>query len=131
MHFSSFNIVSNDAAKVFAHCGRNWQLKIRDFINNPENLDELDLQAPETIIRFSENINRWIELVPNITFQALFERIINQGGLLREILTSPDKTWQMQVLITFFDFIKEESLKNPRISISSFLDILEKMDTNV
>ena len=130
MHFSSFKIASNDAAKVFAHCGRDWQLKTRDFINKPQNLATLDLQAPERISQFSENINSWIELVPNITFQELFGRIINQGGFLQEILNSPDKTWQMQVLITFFDFIKEESMKNPRLSISSFIEMLEKMHTN-
>lgn len=130
MHFSSFKIASNDAAKVFAHCGRDWQLKTRDFINKPQNLATLDLQDPERISQFSKNINSWIELVPNITFQELFGRIINQGGFLQEILNSPDKTWQMQVLITFFDFIKEESMKNPRLSISSFIEILEKMHTN-
>jgi len=130
MHFSSFKIASNDAAKVFAHCGRDWQLKTRDFINKPQNLATLNLQAPERISQFSENINSWIELVPNITFQELFGRIINQGGFLQEILNSPDKTWQMQVLITFFDFIKEESMKNPRLSISSFIEMLEKMHTN-
>ncbi len=104
MHFSSFKITGNDAAKIFAHCGRDWQLKIRDFISKPANLATLDLQASDRIIQFSENISKWIEMVPNITFQKLFEKIINQGGFLQEILNSSDKTWQMQVLITFFDF---------------------------
>jgi len=130
MHFNSFNISSNDAAKVFACCGRDWNLKIRDFINKSSNIEKLDLQNPEAITKFSKNINKWIKLVPNITFQSLFERIINQSGLLHDILTSPDKTWKMQILITFFDFIKEESMKNPKVTIASFLEILERMNTN-
>ncbi|MBL4658701.1 MAG: ATP-dependent helicase, partial [Flavobacteriales bacterium] len=76
------------------------------------------------------NLNQWIADVSNVTFQMLFEKIINQGGLLREIMNSPEKTWLMQVLITMFDFIKEESSKNPKISVTSFLDTITKMDIN-
>ena len=84
----------------------------------------------EAVSEFEFNINYWINESANITLQTLFEKIINRGGVLKEIMESPDRTWLMQVLISFFDFIKEESMKNAKLSLKVFLRTLEKMEMN-
>jgi DNA helicase-2/ATP-dependent DNA helicase PcrA len=46
---------------------------------------------------------------------------------LKSILNHQDKTWLLQVISTFFDFIKDESNKKPDIKIAELLQIIEKM----
>jgi DNA helicase-2/ATP-dependent DNA helicase PcrA len=130
MHYSFFNIDPHDAARLMVDCRTDWKRKLRNHIADPATVNELKLTRPDAITALGTYLNQWISDVYNVTFQMLFEKIINQGGLLKEIMNSPDKTWLMQVLITFFDFIKEESAKNPNITVASFLDTINKMHIN-
>jgi len=130
MHYSFFNISPRDTARIIAHCGRDYKIKIREALGDKSLLKELQLKNENAIIEFENSIATWLAQISNNTLQIIFERIINQAGVLKEIMESPNKVWLMQVLITFFDFIKEESMKNPAITIRSFLETLEKMKTN-
>jgi len=130
MHFNFLELSPRDTAKIMFHSGSDWKLKLREVLTNQDTLKELNLENMEAITEFEFNINYWIKESKNITLQTLFEKIINRGGVLKEIMNSPDKTWLMQVLISFFDFIKEESMKNAKVSLKVFLRTLEKMELN-
>ena len=54
----------------------------------------------------------------SVTLQQLFQQLIAKMGILRYIMQQPDKGWYMQVLTNFFDFLKDESRKNPEIKVS-------------
>ena len=60
----------------------------------------------------------------------LLERVINRSGLLAFILQQTDKTWQLQVINTFFEFVKKETDKKPRFTLTSLLEIFSNMDAN-
>ncbi|PCH93747.1 MAG: hypothetical protein COB85_06470, partial [Bacteroidetes bacterium] len=130
MHFNFLELSPRDTAKIMFHSGSDWKLKLREVLTDQDTLKELNLENMEAITEFEFNINYWIKESKNITLQTLFEKIINRGGVLKEIMNSPDKTWLMQVLISFFDFIKEESMKNAKVSLKVFLRTLEKMELN-
>ena len=130
MHYSFLGLSSRDAAKIMYHSSSDWKFKLREVLTEKDTLVELDLENMEAVSEFEFNINYWINESANISLQTLFEKIINRGGVLKEIMNSPEKTWLMQVLISFFDFIKEESMKNPRLSLKVFLRTLEKMELN-
>ena len=68
--------------------------------------------------------------VPNVTIQVLFERIIRTAGILNAIMQSPEKVWQMQVLTALFDFIKEESRRNPDLQLTNFVQMIDLMIEN-
>ena len=51
----------------------------------------------------------------SVTLQQLFQQVIAKMGILRYMMQQPDKGWYMQVLTNFFDFLKDESRKNPDI----------------
>src|ERR1041385_383908 len=57
----------------------------------------------------------------------LFEKVLNWSGLLKQILDSPEKVWQLQVATTLFDFIKSECTKRPLLSIKDFLEMIQQM----
>jgi DNA helicase II / ATP-dependent DNA helicase PcrA len=66
--------------------------------------------------------------VPNVTLQHLFENIIQTTGLLAHIMQSTDKHWQLQVLTALFDFVKEETRRNPSLSLQQLVNIIELME---
>ncbi len=76
--------------------------------------------------RVLENL---ISEAPNTTLQILFERIIRTAGVLNSIMRSSDKHWQLQVLNALFDFIKNETHKNPFISLEDFVGLVELMES--
>lgn len=66
--------------------------------------------------------------VPNITLQHLFENIIRKAGILKYIMQSPDKHWLLKVLTGLFDFVKEETRRNPFLSLKELVSIIELME---
>ena len=66
--------------------------------------------------------------VPNVTLQVLFENIIREAGVLPAIMQSPEKIWLMQVLTALFDFVKEETRRNPSLGLQELINIFDLME---
>ncbi|MFM7223363.1 MAG: ATP-dependent helicase [Bacteroidota bacterium] len=74
-----------------------------------------------------EVVEGLIGAVHNITLQQLLDRIIRDTGVLSSIMRSNDPHWELQVLTTFFDFLKDETRRNPSLSLASFMKIIRMM----
>src|SRR6201995_5403055 len=61
------------------------------------------------------------------TLQQLFEQVVAKMGILKFIMQQPDKGWYMQVLTNLFDFIKDESRKNPSIKLADLVATIQLM----
>ncbi|TWI81343.1 DNA helicase-2/ATP-dependent DNA helicase PcrA [Lacibacter cauensis] len=66
--------------------------------------------------------------VPNVTLQHLFENCIRETGILKYIMQSPDKHWLLRVLTGLFDFVKEETRRNPMLNLEGLISIIELME---
>lgn len=134
MYFSFFGIGSGDISKIALHLrtdsevekNRSW----RDTISSKKILDEIGVSDANTIVNLSYKLDKWIVDSANTTLQVLFENVINEGHILRHALSHPDKSWLLQVLNTFFDLIKEESVKKQDLNLDDFLKLIEKMMEN-
>jgi DNA helicase-2/ATP-dependent DNA helicase PcrA len=73
-------------------------------------------------------IEKLISDVPNVTLQTLFEHIMREAGVLNQIMQSTEKIWLMQVLTGLFDFIKEETQRNPAMSLKELIGIIDLME---
>jgi DNA helicase II / ATP-dependent DNA helicase PcrA len=70
-----------------------------------------------------------ISAVSNKTLQSLFESIYSETGLLSFAMGHPDKRQLLETLTSFFDFIKEETRRQPALSLQDLvthLDLMEK-----
>ncbi len=76
----------------------------------------------------SEVIEQLIEDVPNVPLQILMEHIIRQAGVLNFMMKSNEKIWLLQVLTGFFDFVKEETHRNPVLKLQAFINIIDLME---
>ena len=80
------------------------------------------------LIRASNITEQLIAEVSNVTLQHLLENTIQQTGLLKQMMQANDKHWQLQVLTAFFDFVKEETRRNPSLSLQQLVNIIDLME---
>ncbi|MBP7557103.1 MAG: ATP-dependent helicase [Chitinophagaceae bacterium] len=78
--------------------------------------------------RASDFIEKMIGEVPNVTLQQLFEAVVREAGVLSYIMKSPEKHWLLQVLTALFDFIKEETRRDPRLRLAGLIRLIDLME---
>ncbi len=91
------------------------------------NMQLFESSFPESMKKASLIIEQLITAVPNVTLQMLVEKVIRETGILAAVLTNVDKLWLMQVLTALFDFIKEETRRNPMLRLEELVNILDLM----
>ena len=138
LHYDFFNINPIDVAKITVavnqHNYRNSKDKtaIRRLLNelNTKQSDMFEPASTAAMKTLSTDLEYYIKESVNITLQNLFEKIITRGGILAYILKSNEKTWYMQVLSSLFNFLKEESRKNPSLGLKDFIEKIDLLKEN-
>lgn len=138
MHYDFYEIEPMDAAKIsveVSEYNRNHKDKISirsklHQIAQKTGLTLFDTESSKQIKRLSEDLEFWIKESNNLTLQNLFEKIMVRGGILAYILKSPDKTWLMQVISSLFNFLKDETRKNPDLKLKDFITLLDLLEQN-
>ncbi|MEE9373992.1 MAG: ATP-dependent DNA helicase [Saprospiraceae bacterium] len=141
MYYSFFGIKSNDVARISlanrVQTGsdpdtneKKDRFKMREIIADEQKLLAIGSTDIDKIIRLSNLLNGWISAISNTTLQVLFEKIINEGLILRTALRHADKSWLLQVLNTFFNLIKTETSQKPNFSLDDFITLIDTMSDN-
>ncbi len=134
LHFDWFNIKPLEIAKLsIENNERRYKKEVSGFRNLIQqktnsvatSLFEANLSAE--LARAGLFIENLISSIPNKTLQSLFEEVIQESGMLRTIMQSLDSPWQLQMLTAFFDFIKEETKKDPTLNLKGFVEVLQMM----
>ncbi|MEP6616319.1 MAG: ATP-dependent DNA helicase [Ginsengibacter sp.] len=81
-----------------------------------------------TLKNVSGMLEKLISTVSNVSLQTLFESIITDAGVLKYIMQNNDKIALMQVLTALFDFIKEETARNPLLELRGLMEIIDLME---
>ncbi len=103
---------------------------LRDLWRKPSTIAELNLENPSALQRIGDLLDELLRDIRSASLPALFEKIINRSGLLKMVSKHPDRIWLLQVIKTFFDFVKAETERRPRLTLRQLLDILHSMDAN-
>ncbi len=83
---------------------------------------------PEPLKKASALLEKLIGEVPNLTLQQLFENMIREAGVLGSIMKAADKHWQLRMLTALLDFIKEETRRNPLLTLQGLIANIELME---
>ena len=137
LHFDFYKIPPIEIAKLtvevagkqFSENKTSLRRLLYEKANKPAK-DLFDNGIPEGLKRASKIMEQLIADVSNVTIQTLLENIVRQGGVLTYIMQSPDKIWLLQVLTALFDFIKEETQRNPFISLEKLVQVIDLMEKN-
>lgn len=130
MHYNFFAIPSSDVARIALHCRADDTLHWRDIIGEKKTLEDIGVQHISEILQLHALIDNWIADIANVTLQTLYHNIINDGHVLQHTFNSSEKVWQLQIISSIMEFIKEESTKQPNIKLHEFLSIIDKMKEN-
>ena len=131
MHYAFFGIDVRDIASVAVKLSEKGEKrKWRNLLTDAALIKDVRLRNPLAIEKMQSMINHWLSEMQSITIQMLFEKILNESGLLTRILTHPDKIFQLQVIDTFFNFIKSENAKQPRLKLKELLETIKLLDEN-
>jgi DNA helicase II / ATP-dependent DNA helicase PcrA len=134
LHAEWFHIPSIEIASLAAESAQKnkegGKNTLRKLLSERSNRPAKDLfsQTPPLEItgRILESL---ISAVSNKTLQSLFEAIYTETGLLEYAMQHPDKRKILDILTALFDFIKEETRRQPTLSLQDLvthLDLMEK-----
>jgi DNA helicase-2/ATP-dependent DNA helicase PcrA len=137
LHFDFFSIPPMEIAKLsvevadkqFSEQKTSIRRLLYEKASRPAR-DLFDTGLPEGLKKTSRALEKLIGDVPNTTLQALFENCIRETGILSSIMQSPDKIWLMQVLTALFNFIKEESRRDPDLDLEQLIQMTDLMKDN-
>ncbi|MBE7173908.1 MAG: ATP-dependent helicase [Williamsia sp.] len=96
-------------------------------------------QPPQTLFdtpvhphlqKISNQLEALIAAVPNVTIQTLFEMVIRDGGVLEWVMNNERKVYLLHVLNGLFEFVKEETRRNPEIDLEELTATIRLMIDN-
>lgn len=135
LHFDFYSIPPIEIAKITVENNnlkyKGEQTSIRKLLSDKANKPAqnlFDTGIHEGLKNFSFMIEKLIGDVPNITLQELFAHIIQHAGVLNYIMQSDDKISLMQLLTALFDFIKDETGRNPLLNLKELISIFDLME---
>ncbi|MCD6064271.1 MAG: UvrD/REP helicase, partial [Flavipsychrobacter sp.] len=132
MHAPYYEIAPTDIALLSIYIQTNrqrdkslgfWRL----VLGNDLLLESLNLKSSASLRRLGRNIDNWVQQQLSHPLPLLIEKIIYESGIVAHLAKGKDHIWDMQVLHTFFDFVKECFGKNTSIKVADLLMMIEKM----
>ena len=135
LHYEYFGLKARDIGRISVHCSRKTDQEGDDHdwdtvLTNERILDDIKVSEVEKVMSVYSLLQNWISDSKNLTLQVLFGKILTEGNIINTIMSSPDKVWRLQLVNTFFDFIKDESVKKPDINLSDLLSYITIMNAN-
>lgn len=124
---NKMNDLNNQKDVVWEKTGWRQGLK-QNFIEPKPSIFIEDKKVNELFVNASTLIEKWISNAANLTLQHLIKEIINDSGLLFEALQSDERAYNMQLLHTFFDFVKSECVRNTKTALKHLVNTIDTME---
>jgi DNA helicase II / ATP-dependent DNA helicase PcrA len=135
LHFDFYNIPAIDIAKLTVEANDKQYTKEHSSLrrvvyeHSTKPVRTLfDKPADPRLKETSQALESLISAVPNVTLQQLFEKVIREAGVLSYVMKHPEKIALMQIVTALFDFLKEETARNPNLTLQDFVDVIDLMD---
>jgi len=137
LHFDFFKIPPIEIAKLSVEVAERQfavnKTSIRRLLNERSSQpprDLFDTGIHPNLKQAGIVIEQLIEDTVNVTLQTLLENIIRDAGILKFIMQSQEKIWFIQVITALFDFVKEETRRNPDLTLAGLVRNIELMKVN-
>lgn len=132
MHAPYYGITATDIALLSLHIqgnrGKDRSLGYwRMVLGNGLLLESLNIRSTPALIRLGNNIEQWLRQQTELPLPLLIEKIVYESGMVSHILRGKNYTWDVQVLHTFFEFVKDAYGRDARIKPGELLRMFERM----
>ena len=139
LHYDFFGIAPIEIAKASIqvsrdnYSGNQAKTSLRRYIGEMKTpkADLFNTSEPANKMKFLVgDIDFLLTDAVSMTLQQFFQKMVAKMGILKYIMLQPDKGWYMQVLTSIFNFLKDESRKNPEITPGEFIATIDLMKRN-
>lgn len=129
LHYRFLGIDPLDLAKVAAALWKPGESRnsLRFSITQQDLLKSFDLSNPQAFLKFARLIDTWVSRVPHESLQVVLEKILKEGQVFKEVMTSDHRTYEMQLLATFFNYLKAECRRQPGLTLAAFIALIDEM----
>ena len=110
--------------------GKMERIPWRDLLRDPEALAVCTEEDRTAIERSTALMDDFFQRIPNWPLPATLEALFTRAGILPYILNHQERETLLQAAYTLMSFAREETLRNPRLTVEGFLMTLRKMDAN-
>ena len=110
-HFESLTPYEVSQLSIELRSKKQWRPEF-----NEMTIDRFQFLKPESfseLKQFTSDLEYWLKELHNITLQHLVEQIMSKGGFIPRALSGDDAIFEVQCLSTFFNFVKDETSKDP------------------
>ncbi len=135
LHFDWFNVQPIEIAKLSIEVADKQftedKISLRQLLYQRINQPPKDLfsqPVSKELRRAGNFVEKLIADAPNMTLQSFFEKIVRESGILNQVMQSAEKHWLIRVLTGLFDFIKEETRRNPFMNVQQLVHVIELME---
>lgn len=130
LNFDFYNIQPLDIVRINIEAKNNkmeWRNYLSNMFNEKNTLFEAfsSKDSKAELMRLASDLEYWIKEMHNATLPILVEKIIAKGGILSYVMNSNEKRKLLQIVRTFFDFIKDLAAKKPGLTIQDVLETVE------
>jgi len=141
LHYDFIGVSSRDAAILTAWMARKKKSLFskgdfenvpmwRDTIRDAALLASIGLESVAQLTNFAAFLDESIHHYKDYSLPQLFELLINRSGLVAFITKQTKKAWLVQIVGTLFEFVKQETAKDPKLTLGTFLILLDQMEAN-
>ncbi len=132
MHSPYFGIAATDIAQLALYMQHSRKdkgpVRWRLLLANVLLLESLGLKSAKAMARLGNRLEEWETLQLSLPLPLLLEKIIYESGIVAHMMRTPDHVWGIQVLYTFFEFIKDTYSRNPKIKPEGLLQMIKRMN---
>ncbi len=96
----------------------------------PSILAEAKLEESEAFFRASQILEKLCDDVNRVSIAQLYERVLNQTGILRYAIDAPDALNEVQTLHTMFAFVQKELEKRKTFTLQELILTLSTMENH-
>ena len=135
LHYDFYKIPPIETAKLtvevnskkYSGAATSLRRLLFDKANQPPK-DLFDMGISSKLKMVSGIIENLLGDVANVSLQQLLDNIIRNAGVLPYIMQHQQKLKLLQLLTALFDFVKEETGRNPYLDLKGFIEIIDLME---
>lgn len=132
LHYGLYQIRPLNVALLAAHIykmRKSWRLALGDICSGAARAEFLEAEELSELRRLHGDIEYWLGHASDWTVPVLLEKVIAKAGFLRKAMLSDDPAYQIEVLHSFHNLVKEENALFPNLTLGQLLDRISRRQT--
>ncbi len=132
LHYGLYQIRPLSVAALSSHIyksKKSWRLALADICTGEGHAAFLTAEELNELRRLHGDIEYWLGHASDWTVPVLLEKVIAKAGFLRKAMQSDDPAFQVEVLHSFHNLVKEENALFPSLTLGRLLDRISRRQT--